>query len=320
MNSSTSELVAAIGVLIKRNPIVGVDLSEGVVSVRHLNGSSVDLTLPEATHTHTTVVEQVDRDSIMEVVTEYVDSLPKPADPESVDYDRIMEYVDKQVSFLAEQTKNDQPVVANTVVEYDDTPLKDWVVTLVDEVKQAIPEVPDVTVPAPIHTTEVIKEEIDYYHVQQLIDAALASISSSEPERHVVDIVPNMGDAVLVYNDGTRRTITDILTPSMTVYQGGGGGGPAGLSAYQIAVRHGFVGSERDWLETLRGTYRPPEDGTITRDTDGRIVSITSGTDTTLITRDPDGSISSVDCGEYIKQIERDTEGRIVGWQVINKN
>jgi hypothetical protein len=34
---------------------------------------------------------------------------------------------------------------------------------------------------------------------------------------------------------------------------GGGGVGPAGLSAYEIAVEHGFVGTEADWLASLQG-------------------------------------------------------------------
>lgn len=34
----------------------------------------------------------------------------------------------------------------------------------------------------------------------------------------------------------------------------GGGGGADGKSAYEIAVDNGFVGSEEDWLVSLKGT------------------------------------------------------------------
>ena len=36
-------------------------------------------------------------------------------------------------------------------------------------------------------------------------------------------------------------------------YIAGGGAGEPGKSAYEIAVEHGFVGSEEEWLESLKG-------------------------------------------------------------------
>lgn len=38
---------------------------------------------------------------------------------------------------------------------------------------------------------------------------------------------------------------------------GSGGQGSPGLSAYQIAVRYGFTGSEADWLASLVGAQGP---------------------------------------------------------------
>lgn len=37
---------------------------------------------------------------------------------------------------------------------------------------------------------------------------------------------------------------------------GSGGGGADGLSAYEIAVKNGFEGTETEWLESLNG-YTP---------------------------------------------------------------
>ena len=34
---------------------------------------------------------------------------------------------------------------------------------------------------------------------------------------------------------------------------GGEGGGADGLSAYEIAVKNGFEGTEEEWLESLKG-------------------------------------------------------------------
>ena len=36
-------------------------------------------------------------------------------------------------------------------------------------------------------------------------------------------------------------------------YVAGGGAGEPGKSAYEIAVEHGFVGSEEEWLASLKG-------------------------------------------------------------------
>lgn len=36
-------------------------------------------------------------------------------------------------------------------------------------------------------------------------------------------------------------------------YIAGGGAGEPGKSAYEIAVEHGFVGSEEEWLVSLKG-------------------------------------------------------------------
>ena len=45
---------------------------------------------------------------------------------------------------------------------------------------------------------------------------------------------------------------TDLETKLSTI-AGGGGSGTAGKSAYEIAVDNGFVGTETEWLESLKG-------------------------------------------------------------------
>lgn len=51
--------------------------------------------------------------------------------------------------------------------------------------------------------------------------------------------------------------ITIAYLKSVLGGSGGGGQGPKGdngKSAYEIAVAHGFVGSEEEWLESLSAT------------------------------------------------------------------
>ena len=52
----------------------------------------------------------------------------------------------------------------------------------------------------------------------------------------------------------------------ITNLEQGGGGGKDGKSAYEIAIEHGFVGTEAEWLESLKGA--PGADGR--NGTDGR--------------------------------------------------
>lgn len=59
------------------------------------------------------------------------------------------------------------------------------------------------------------------------------------------------------YEEGTGKVkIGDGITPwnGLDYLQGEGGGG---LSAYEIAVQNGFVGTEDDWLDSLIGPQGP---------------------------------------------------------------
>lgn len=60
------------------------------------------------------------------------------------------------------------------------------------------------------------------------------------------------------FEGGVSVTIEDESGPkSFELYGGGGGAGGAGESAYEIAVRNGFEGSEEEWLESLQGEPGP---------------------------------------------------------------
>lgn len=47
--------------------------------------------------------------------------------------------------------------------------------------------------------------------------------------------------------------VTPRQTVSLKVSQGGGSKGKDGKSAYEIAVEHGYQGTEEQWLESLKG-------------------------------------------------------------------
>ena len=47
--------------------------------------------------------------------------------------------------------------------------------------------------------------------------------------------------------------VTPRQTVSLKVSQGGGSKGKDGKSAYEIAVEHGYQGTEEQWLDSLKG-------------------------------------------------------------------
>lgn len=56
---------------------------------------------------------------------------------------------------------------------------------------------------------------------------------------------------VLVDIGGTPKRLQEAINNGEL--GGGGGSGTAGKSAYEIAVQNGFVGTETEWLESLKG-------------------------------------------------------------------
>ena len=70
-----------------------------------------------------------------------------------------------------------------------------------------------------------------------------------------------------------------------------GSGGPAGKSAYEIAVNNGFIGTEDEWLESLKGSDGVSPTATVEKV--GKVATITitdkNGT-TTAIIKDGEGS------------------------------
>jgi hypothetical protein len=56
---------------------------------------------------------------------------------------------------------------------------------------------------------------------------------------------------------GTGISITSTGTEITISNTGGGGSGADGLSAYEIAVNNGFVGTEQEWLDSLEGPQGP---------------------------------------------------------------
>lgn len=75
----------------------------------------------------------------------------------------------------------------------------------------------------------------------------LCAFCSCNDELTIADIQITDDKIVIIYSDGT------VLEKDLPE------NGSDGLSAYEIAVRNGFIGSESEWLESLKGD--PGKDG-----------------------------------------------------------
>ena len=92
-----------------------------------------------------------------------------------------------------------------------------------------------------------------YYTWIKFADDKMGSNMSDEPE--------GKGYMGITYNKLTPQESNDPLEYKWTLYKGtdgingdNGENGNDGKSAYDIAIENGFIGTEQEWLDSLRGT------------------------------------------------------------------
>ena len=83
--------------------------------------------------------------------------------------------------------------------------------------------------------------------------------------------------------------------------------GVPGESAYQIAVDHGYVGTEEEWLESLKGADGFSPIATVTQTASGATVTITDKNGTTT------ANISNTDIANIVLQLLPTTQGVLYG-------
>lgn len=140
-----------------------------------------------------------------------------------------------------------------------------------------------------------------------------------------VEIINDDNQETIILDDDTQTvdidstdtfSIQQEILPPVLVQQNIG---LAGKSAYEVAVKNGFVGSEDDWLLTLKASYETPEDGVIEYSVNGDVTGIIVGDVTTSFNRNTEGDIISIEKESFIKEFIRDVDGRITGWSIIPK-
>lgn len=101
------------------------------------------------------------------------------------------------------------------------------------------------------------KPDLDHYYTKDEVDGKIASAASGGK----VDL---SGYLTLVQADAKYATKSELANIKLQQGQPGEPGKPGkdGKSAYEIAVAHGFVGSEVDWLKSLHGKDGTNSSGT----------------------------------------------------------
>lgn len=326
MSLSKKELAVALSLLISKDPIVDLSIFEDSesFSITHLSGKTSSYDIPVKTITEeVTEKQEIDYDEIRSMVEQY----SKDHAPNNYDDSGVYEHINNQIRYLEDQIVSIEPkteIIENeTVVKenFDDRALKEWVINLVENVRKTIPSIEDIT---PQIIEKTIEADIDYNSIFSEIDRKINDIRPEASEfKYVVDIIGENNDVFLKFNDGKYKRITELVQPSVVRHfasgGGGGGGSPGrdGESAYDIAVRNGFDGSEQEWLESLSGDYTAPEDGTVNYDSEGNVESLLIGDSLTEFERDSNGNIFRVYKPTHIQEFIRDTEGRITGWVIV---
>ena len=97
---------------------------------------------------------------------------------------------------------------------------------------------------------------------------------------------------------------------------GSGGGGADGLSAYEIALEHGFEGTEEEWLESLQGEAGPQGEKGESGYTPQKGVDYWTVDDKKGIKDDINSTLS----GEYVKRDAYNTDIQQLQVNVANLN
>ena len=309
--------------IVKEDPIVSIQESEKGLEFFHMSGKKTTVVKEEVAPFDFSPIEESLKTNLAEIE------------------EKLLKIVDRQPETVKEIVEPDYKAVVASLIEGYDYPslieerltegfsklsdtfpeflsplyekIDDWAVGITEkdvvgivssEIKKAIKKIriPDV---------------VDYSDKIESLEKKIEDIQPYVPHLEIID-----NHLFITLPNGEKKDIGKFKqehTQTMGVAGQDGKDGRQGLSAYEIAIKNGFIGSEQDWLDSLQGDYVPPQNGFITYDSEGLVSFITKGDQTTVFNRDIDGTIISIDKGSYIKQFLRDVQGRITGWEIIYK-
>ena len=322
------EIVGSLLKIIKKDPIVTIQESEdGGMLFFHLSGKTTKV-VPDK-------VEEVDEvwkknlENLKEEFTDTITAIEKNLtlkinefrnDTKEVDtslsIDSILEEIVEKFDY-ASSIKDSKEELKLFVEEY---------LTSIEIPERIVEHHHIETVverPAEIDFDSIISEKLAVAISGIKVAPTLQKEHKPSESQLIKDLEIRNGELFVKFNDDTEKSLGKLRTVE---YSGGygvqgdkGDPGREGMSAYKIAVKNGFTGTEQEWLDSLQGSASPPQNGEISYDIEGLVDSITKGTQTTVFNRDEVGNIISIDKESYIKEFIRDQDGRITGWEIIYK-
>ena len=370
-NLTKQELTSFIGILLKKNPLIDIDVSDDSFILKYFNGETSTIKIQNETiiqnKTHqlenesndeleekfeklsnfvfeninhnNIQQENISRTDVENMIIKYCENINPTIinQPVNINFHKIASIVKEQLKLInfdvAPIVEEKQLYLEDSISTSEFVLFKNEISNFVTKLKSEIEsEISSIDL-------DVKNNKVDYTKVDSIITKKIDDLSKNlinhTPDfpKHVVGIENVHGKISVLYSDDSATDFTDLLTPIVqkiaqplinsrvsrnNVGAGGYGGGSPGLSAYDIAVKNGFVGTEQDWLDSLSGSYVPPQDGTIIYDANNNITDIVVGLNTTTINRDSNNLIVSITKSNYIKEFIRDLNGNITGWNIIN--
>lgn len=299
-------ILGALGKLIRENPVIGVDQATNssfslvtrsgksfVVDLSSLDSnsdinelrkfnSSIEMAfsilnnrIADLLSTHTAInddIQQLKDIDVESITRSLVETLLEAYDLDS----QIKNEVNRQVKLMGDGVAD---AVSQSVIEG----LSDIVKSDFEDLAKALDT-----------TNETISSLVDEKTLKSAVSKAVAGLKKSidslpiiseervlelieDSEKEVelpvfvTNIVAKNGRSIAVFSDGSEKDLGVHLQDR--VFGVAGDKGDSGLSAYQIAVKNGFVGTEQEWLDSLKG-----EDGT---GGGGNAVTYVDGTEVT---------------------------------------
>ncbi|MDX1532598.1 MAG: hypothetical protein R3230_00105 [Nitrosopumilaceae archaeon] len=261
--NSNEELIVAISLLIKNNPIVEFKLNENEFTIVHLDKSEKCFTLPQKYIQSVDLsnpfkkpeIPEIDYESIQEQVRDYIDSVipdvPEPEIPE-IDYESIYSKIENHINEFSERFVSVEDLnefykgceTKEIITEvYDDSDIRDYFTALINELRTDVDH--------SIHKIQNI--DTDFNNVLKTVNSEIKHIQNIIPEKFIVDVDITLGDIYLVYNTGERLNLS-LYMPDVNIVNGagiGGSRGPRGKSAYQSWLDQGNTGTEADFINSL---------------------------------------------------------------------
>lgn len=251
------DIAAGLLEFVRKDPIVEIQESDdGSLSFFHLSGKATKF-VPEKDDTSWKEELKKSRSEFHESISEIESNIEEQL--------KHFERSQKEIPSVDE--------VVNSLIEHFDyfSAINESKEAMMEFVKLQLDsfEVPEKVIEVHHHTTELVEQKIDVESkIEELVSEQISKIkdrsnypilsedASTQTSPHIKDIEIRNNELIVKFMDGNERSLGKIRHESLEFggYGVQGETGRAGLSAYQIAKKYGYVGTEEEWLNSIGGS------------------------------------------------------------------